>query len=354
MTTETRVLAVDGDPEGHAAVLEAADLLRAGELVALPTETVYGLAGDAANQAAVEKIFTVKNRPSDNPLIVHLADVTQLEAFARVNAQALALAGAFWPGPLTLVLPARPGLAQAVTRGLHTIAVRIPDHPVARAVIRAAGLGLAAPSANLSGGPSPTIAAHVIADLDGRIPLVLDGGPCRLGIESTVLDLSGKTPAILRPGMITAAEIDAILGVAPLQENTEALHRSPGTRYTHYSPKAKIILLAPEVSTEGRAALITLLLARESARVGYMGRHSLPRDLSTHTRFRHLRIMPRDLAHDLYQHLRAADNLKLTAMVIDGVVPSGQGVAMMDRLKKAATVFFCDDLVLEKWLAQAP
>jgi len=227
----------------------------------------------------------------------------------------------------------------------------MPDNAITRAVIRAAGRGLAAPSANLSGTPSPTLASHVLADLEGKIPLILDGGPCRLGIESTVLDLSGEKPAILRPGMVTGEEIGAILGVPPLRAGAETSHRSPGTRYNHYRPKAEVFLLAPEISAAARAALLERLLTPEAARVGYMGQHPQPRGISNHPRFRQLRLTPRALAHDLYLHLRAADCLKLSAVVIDGVAGSGQGVAMMDRLARAAAHFFANGEALDQWLA---
>lgn len=232
-------------------IQKAAGLLRRGQVVAIPTETVYGLAASALNQAAVEKIFAAKGRPQDNPLIVHISSLEMLPQAAReFPPQAERLAKAFWPGPLTMVLPRAPGLAPAVCAGLDTVGVRMPVHPAALAVIEAAGVPLAAPSANLSGSPSPTTARHVLADMQGRISLILDGGNSRVGVESTIISLVGK-PCILRPGFITQEQIAEVLGqpvalaqavTAPLQAGQQPV--SPGMKYQHYAPKAEITLLA--------------------------------------------------------------------------------------------------------------
>lgn len=234
-----------------ASVAQAARLLRAGEIVAIPTETVYGLAADALCDAAVQKIFAAKGRPQDNPLISHIASLDMLPMVVRnVTDGAYRLAEAFWPGPLTLILPRADGLSDAVCAGLATASVRMPSHPAARAVIEAAGVPLAAPSANLSGSPSPTTAADVLSDMAGRIPLILDGGPCSVGVESTVLSLAEKTPVLLRPGCITREQIEAVLGceialsdaiLKPLRAGERAA--SPGMKYRHYAPKADVILL---------------------------------------------------------------------------------------------------------------
>ncbi len=228
----------------------AAKLLRQGEVVAIPTETVYGLAANAFSQEAVAKIFAAKGRPQDNPLIVHIADLEDLTAVAPAAPQAAGLlAKAFWPGPLTLVLGKSPALAPGVSAGLATAGVRMPAHPGARGVIRKTGLPLAAPSANLSGRPSPTCAAHVLQDFAGKIPLILDGGPSIVGVESTVLALEDE-PVVLRPGFVTAAEIAEVLQApvrysktvtAPLAKGEAA--RSPGTKYRHYAPIADLSLI---------------------------------------------------------------------------------------------------------------
>lgn len=233
----------------------AASLLRGGGVVAMPTETVYGLAADAFSGEAVARIFESKGRPQDNPLIVHIAEAEDLGLVAReLPKEALALAEAFWPGPLTLVLPRQSRLAAGVSAGLDTVGVRLPAHPAARALIRAAGMPLAAPSANLSGSPSPTTARHVRADLDGRIPLILDGGNSPVGVESTVLSLAGE-PTVLRPGFVTAEEIAEALGCpvalspyigrAP-DENLRP--ESPGMKYRHYAPRAEITIIDGDYS----------------------------------------------------------------------------------------------------------
>ena len=192
-------------PVNEQSIALAAELLRRGELVALPTETVYGIAADARNGAAVEKIFAAKGRPQDNPLIVHIAGLSMCKGLvADFPPRAQALAKAFWPGPLTMVLPRGPEVADVVCAGLDTIGLRMPSHPVVQAVIRASGVAFAAPSANLSGKPSPTNAADTLADMDGRLPLILDGGDSAVGVESTVVSLAGEHPVLLRPGLITA------------------------------------------------------------------------------------------------------------------------------------------------------
>ncbi|MBR6735754.1 MAG: threonylcarbamoyl-AMP synthase [Oscillospiraceae bacterium] len=228
----------------------AADLLNSGELVAIPTETVYGLAADAKNEQAVRRIFEVKGRPQDNPLIVHICDIDMWRPLVKeLPEKALKLAKAFWPGPLTIILPKSDAVPLTTTAGMDSVAVRMPSHEGALAVIKKSGLPLAAPSANLSGSPSPTSAEHCRRDLDGKIPLVLDGEECLVGIESTVVSLVG-TPRLLRPGAITAKQLSEVLGeeveishavVEPLAEGEKP--SSPGMKYKHYAPKAHIILV---------------------------------------------------------------------------------------------------------------
>ena len=241
----TRLLT--GDALG---VQEAAALLRAGELVGIPTETVYGLAANALDGGAVSRIFTAKGRPQDNPLIVHIADLEGLPPLvSEIPELAKKLAKAYWPGPLTMIFRKSARIPDEVSAGLYTVAVRMPSHPLARAVIRAAGVPLAAPSANLSGSPSPTLAAHVMADMAGRIPAVLDGGECAVGVESTVVDVTGDTPCLLRPGGVTPAMLAAVAGgvsvnpavVSRLPEG--AVAASPGMKYKHYAPKAHVVLV---------------------------------------------------------------------------------------------------------------
>lgn len=247
---ETKVLKPLNNTREDAAIRTAAEILSDGGLVGLPTETVYGLAANAYDEAAVRAIFAAKGRPQDNPLIVHIAGPKELDALCRsVPEAARRLAAAFWPGPLTMVLPKSDRVSGTVSAGLDTVAVRMPSHPVARAVIEAAGVPLAAPSANLSGSPSPTTAAHVLADLDGRIPLILDGGACSVGVESTVLSFAGGVPRVLRPGGVTPAQIEAVLGAVEIDYAVDhqiaagARVASPGMKYKHYAPKARVTIV---------------------------------------------------------------------------------------------------------------
>lgn len=229
----------------------AARLLQQGELVALPTETVYGIAADARNGEAVKKIFEAKGRPQDNPLIVHICGMEMLNGIvSEVPERAKKLAAAFWPGPLTMVMPRGPEVSDVTCAGLDTVGVRMPSHPVVQQVIRTSGVAFAAPSANLSGKPSPTNAPDTLADMDGRLPLILDGGESNVGVESTVVAVTGEHPMLLRPGYITKEQMEAVLGeevlVSPailekLKDGEVA--RSPGMKYKHYAPKADVTLL---------------------------------------------------------------------------------------------------------------
>ena len=238
-------------PVNEQSIALAAQLLRQGDLVALPTETVYGIAADARNGQAVHKIFEAKGRPQDNPLIVHICGMEMLQGIvAEVPPRAEKLAAAFWPGPLTMVMPRGREVSEVTCAGLDTVGVRMPSHPVVQAVIRASGVAFAAPSANLSGKPSPTNAQDTLADMDGRLPLILDGGESAVGVESTVVSVVGEHPMLLRPGYVTKEQMEAVLGeevlVSPailekLQEGEVA--RSPGMKYKHYAPKAQVTLL---------------------------------------------------------------------------------------------------------------
>lgn len=229
----------------------AARLLQQGELVALPTETVYGIAADARNGEAVKKIFEVKGRPQDNPLIVHICGMEMLNGIvSEVPERAKKLAAAFWPGPLTMVMPRGPEVSDVTCAGLDTVGVRMPSHPVVQQVIKESGVAFAAPSANLSGKPSPTNAPDTLADMDGRLPLILDGGESKVGVESTVVAVTGEHPMLLRPGYVTKEQMEAVLGeevlVSPailekLKDGEVA--RSPGMKYKHYAPKAQVTIL---------------------------------------------------------------------------------------------------------------
>ena len=241
-------------------IARAAEALRAGDLVAFPTETVYGLGADATNGRAVAKIFEAKGRPRFNPLIVHVADRATAERIATLTAKARRLADAFWPGPLTLVLPRRERaeISELVSAGLDTIGVRVPGHPIAHALLKAAGVPVAAPSANVSGHVSPTEAAHVAADLGDRVAMILDAGPTEHGLESTVVDATGEQIALLRPGAVTREAIEAVLGEpivrvgesAPGDEAAADQPRSPGQLASHYAPRARVRLNATDLRAE--------------------------------------------------------------------------------------------------------
>jgi L-threonylcarbamoyladenylate synthase len=315
-----------------ALLAEPAAALAAGGLVAFPTETVYGLGADALSARAVERIFAAKGRPADNPLIVHLPDAGWVDRVARgLPPLAARLADACWPGPLTLVLDARPGVPGATTAGLSTVAVRVPDHPLARALIRLAGTPVAAPSANLSGRPSPTTAAHVEADLGDRIDWVVDGGPCAVGIESTVVDARGPAPVVLREGAVTREDLEAVAGVpvaAARPPGGGGPARSPGTRHAHYRPDARVVVADPG---EGLATAARLA---GRGRVGLVG----PDDVGVGPGVEVLAtpLGADELAAVLYAALRRADRLGLATVVVEAVPAEGLGRAVMDRLRRAA------------------
>ena len=246
---DTKVFVIHDIKKDAPLLQEAADLLKAGGLVAIPTETVYGLAADALNPQAVPKIFAAKGRPADNPLIVHIAEFDQIyDLVSQVPESAKILAEKFWPGPLTMILPKSDRIPDCTSAGLPTVAVRMPSHPIAREIIRRS-CPLAAPSANLSGSPSTTTAQHCIDDLTGRVDAIVDGGECRFGVESTVVTLAGEKPRLLRPGAVTLEELREVLGEVELdkavlsQIDPQEKVASPGMKYKPYAPKAKVILL---------------------------------------------------------------------------------------------------------------
>ena len=239
----------------------AARIIRRGGLVAIPTETVYGLGANGLDEKAVASIFEAKGRPQDNPLILHVAESAEMEKFCHsIPASAYALAEKFWPGPLTMVLPARPIVPKRTTGGLDTVAVRCPDNDTTRAIIRLAGVPIAAPSANLSGKPSTTTAAHVLHDHDGKIDAIVDGGPCRVGVESTIVDLTDSRPRLLRPGGITPEQLKEVLGdlvidkAVTSQIDKDAVVKAPGMKYRHYAPAEPVVIVAG--SREKAAAYI--------------------------------------------------------------------------------------------------
>ncbi len=299
----------------------AGGILRDGGLVGFPTETVYGLGGNALDADATSRIFAAKGRPADNPLIVHVPDADHLGGLAEPTPLALRLAEAFWPGPLTIVLDARPHVPRTTTAGLDTVAVRVPDHPVAIGLLDHAGVPVAAPSANRSGRPSPTAAHHVMADLGGSIDAVIDGGQCVIGVESTVVDARGDHPIVLREGAVTREDLGVERQGAP--GDTAA---SPGTRHVHYRPTSRVV-----IAPEGQAAEVaTKASALES--VGLVARGPVPEGVSSLGRF----DRPGELAALLYGAMRDAEAAGLDVLVVEAVPEVGVGRAVMDRLRRAA------------------
>ncbi|MFC5531096.1 L-threonylcarbamoyladenylate synthase [Cohnella yongneupensis] len=336
------------DP-AQAGLKEAAAALADGGIVAFPTETVYGLGGDAGNTEAVTRIFAAKGRPSDNPLIVHLAEAADVGRLAtQVTEIERRLMEAFWPGPLTLVLPVREGVVSPlVTAGLDTVAVRVPAHETARRLIAESGCPLAAPSANRSGRPSPTQASHVREDLDGRIDGILDGGPTGVGLESTVVRVIDDRIHILRPGGVTCEMLQqAVGGRASVQgeesRQTEAsleqAPRSPGVKYAHYAPKGELLLVTGEQEAMIAAVQSKVDEARAlGSRVGVLactehaGRYEADAVLDCGPR-----SSPEVAAQALYAHLRECDARELDFIVAEGYEERGIGTALMNRLRKAA------------------
>ncbi|KGL45812.1 threonylcarbamoyl-AMP synthase [Listeria newyorkensis] len=320
--------------------LEAAKLLQAGETVAFPTETVYGIGADATNEQAVAKIYEAKGRPSDNPLIVHIADQSQIHEFVqKVPSNAKKLMREFWPGPLTIILPLQPGrLATNVTAGLDSVGVRMPEHPVALGLLAVAGIPVAAPSANRSGKPSPTSGEHVEEDLSGRIAGIVFGGKTGVGLESTVIDCTLEIPAILRPGGVSQEEIEAVIG-SVISEAKEVAQqeapKAPGMKYTHYAPKAPVAII------EGDAAFFQKqidLAEKRGEIVGVLVSDELEAQLRKSDYMVGLgsKAYPEEVAYRLYDRLRHFDHTPVTLIYAEPFAKTGIGEAVMNRLDKAA------------------
>jgi L-threonylcarbamoyladenylate synthase len=312
-----------------AAIARAVLRLRAGELVAFPTETVYGLGADARVPDAVRRIFAAKGRPADHPVIVHLYDTLQLADWARAAPEgALKLAAAFWPGPLTLILPRAAHVADIVTGGQDSVGLRVPSHPVARALLSAFGGGIAAPSANRFGRISPTTAQHVADDLGAMIPMILDGGACAVGIESTIVAFTGDEPVLVRPGALDLADLFRVLGRAP-RARPAAAPRAPGTLASHYAPKTPATLVAPnalhaEISQRGERDEGIAVLARTVARPADFVDIWIDAPASAVA-----------YAHDLYANLRALDAANADAILIEAVPHDDGWLSVLDRLTRA-------------------
>ncbi|MGV3488730.1 MAG: L-threonylcarbamoyladenylate synthase [Tuberibacillus sp.] len=340
---KTKVWKIDADRPNLAAskdIEEAAAFIRDGELVAFPTETVYGLGANALSEEAVKKIYEAKGRPSDNPLIVHISELDQMKRIAReVPDAAEKLIKAFWPGPLTVIVPVSDAVAETVTAGLDTVGIRMPSHPVSQALITAAGVPIAAPSANLSGKPSPTEAEHVYEDMNGRIAGILDGGPTGVGVESTVVDTTSEPVTILRPGGITREQLESVLGEVssdPALTQKDAAPRAPGMKYRHYSPKAPVQLvpaglaemknLVAEAKSEGKS--VGVLITEENA--------DEFRNMADVISVVGNRTNLETVAQGLYNALRRFDHYNIDIIFSETFPAEGIGEAIMNRLSKAA------------------
>lgn len=325
---------------------EACRILQNGGLVAFPTETVYGLGGDALRPEASAKIYEAKGRPSDNPLIVHIADMESLEEVAQtVPEEAAKLAQHFWPGPLTMIFPKKEKVPGSTTGGLDTVAVRMPSHPVARALIRESGVYIAAPSANTSGRPSPTKAEHVQEDLDGRIDMIIDGGAVGIGLESTIVDMSTGVPTILRPGYITKEMLEEVLGQVQVDPailsrtiNPNIVAKAPGMKYRHYAPKADLSIV------EGTEAQVIDCINRLSAEAEKKGlKVGVIATNETKDRYAHADVFSigsreeeETIAHHLYEVLRSFDDDRVDLIYSEAFYTPRMGQAIMNRLLKAA------------------
>ena len=338
---KTRLLSA-ADPDTPAI---AADIIKSGGLVAIPTETVYGLGANGLDEQAVLKIFEAKGRPQDNPLILHISGPEQIEQFCHhIPQAAYDLAEAFWPGPLTMVLPAKDVVPRRTTAGLDTVGIRCPDSPVTREIIRLAGVPIAAPSANISGKPSTTTAEHVLHDHDGRIDAIVDGGQCRVGVESTIVDLTERRPRLLRPGGIGPEQLISVLGdlvvdkAVTAQVDKDAVVKAPGMKYRHYAPTEPVVIVSG--SRENAAAYIRAhfepgdrVLCFEEELPLYDGCNPLSygREADVNT-----------LSAGLFAALRELDDPKIHQVYARCPVGGGVAYAVQNRLKKAAAFHIVD------------
>lgn len=341
----TLMRTVDAEYPDPSIIAEAAEILQKGGLVAFPTETVYGLGGNGLSGDACKRIYEAKGRPSDNPLILHISQFCELHPIVREIPEAgRKLAEAFWPGPLTMIFPKSANIPAEATGGLDTVAVRFPSHPVAMALIRAAGLPIAAPSANASGKPSPTRASHVAYDLEGRIDMILDGGPAEWGLESTIVDVSVTPPMILRPGAITKEMMEEVLGEVQVdpaileKPSADLRPKAPGMKYTHYSPKAEVYLVRGELDAVQRkinamaaeqmaAGKKVGVLATEESRRGYHATSVLSAGSRAHLE---------EIGANLFKMLRKFDFLHMDIVYAEVYPLEGEGMAIMNRLQKSA------------------
>lgn len=341
---KTRIIYMDPAHPDDGKLAYPASLLREGATVVFPTETVYGLGANALSEEAVKKIFEAKGRPSDNPLIVHIAERIELEALVReVPPMAEALMGVFWPGPLTMIFKKSDSVPDIVTAGLDTVAVRMPSHPLANRLIALARVPVAAPSANLSGKPSPTREEHVLQDLFGKVDCILCGGDTRVGLESTVLDVTGEVPMILRPGGVTRDQIASVTGACEIDQailggDSPLVPKSPGMKYTHYAPDAEVFM-----AQGGEDAMIRIILEEAFERKARGQRVGILATDETGQAYEGFEVIslgsrrrPEEIASRLFMALRLFDEMKMDVILAETIEEKGIGRAVMNRLRKAA------------------
>ena len=339
----TEIIKINKDNPENDKIHKAAMILKNGGTVAFPTETVYGLGANALDSAAVEGIFKAKGRPQDNPLIIHIADINQIDNLVEnVPVKARKLMEKFWPGPLTMIFNKNKSVPYIVTGGLSTVAIRIPNHKIATKLIKAAGIPIAAPSANISGKPSPTHVNHVIEDLYGKINMIIDGGETGIGIESTVLDVSCGIPTILRPGGVTREDILKIFpkvecDLAFKSNEKIVIPKSPGQKYTHYSPKAKLIIFEGDIDNVSNEIKVRAgKYLDEGMKVGIMATEQTKDKYQGFVLVLGDRKKPKTIAANLFRKLREFDKMSVDIILAESISREGIGEAIMNRMKKAA------------------
>jgi L-threonylcarbamoyladenylate synthase len=337
---QTKILKIDSKNPQISKIRQASKIIKSGNLVAFPTETVYGLGANALDPKSVKKIFEAKGRPSDNPLIIHISDVADLAILTNhIPNTAYKLIERFWPGPLTLVLTKSRIIPKVTTGGMNTVAIRMPENKIAHALIRESGVPIAAPSANVSGRPSPTISEHVAKDLSGKINMIIDGGRTKIGIESTVVDLSRKTPMLLRPGSVTLEQLQDVIGKIAIhptiqERKTKSVHRSPGMKYRHYSPDAKIILIeGPKDKANAKILQLLSQFKKQGKKVDIM---STAKNAYKSNSTIFVGSDFDSIAANLFKTLREFDTRKVDIVLAHGISRKGLGLGIMNRLGKAA------------------
>ncbi len=358
---QTKLWLLDKNKSLDAQLKEAAEFIKKGELIAFPTETVYGLGADGLNSEACKKIFAAKGRPADNPLILHIAKLQEIFPLSSaLSASAEALMEAFWPGPMTMIVHKSDIIPQVVTAGLDTVAVRFPSHPIANRLIALSGCPIAAPSANKSGKPSPTTAGDVLADMEGVIAGVIDGGTSDIGVESTIVDTTGPVPTILRPGGITLEMLEEVLGAVDIDPGLikkDQIPKAPGMKYRHYAPQAEMYLIeGPEAPVQIKN--FVELALKQGLRIGVLADERtislLPEDerIVSHN----WGSTKAELAEKLYIYLRRFDSERVDLIVGEGTTETGLGLAIMNRMRKSAghNIFWAAEGKLTKQSGKTP